>query len=331
MKRRQSAIGGAGAAAAALLVTGCGASTTSDADFPSDTIEIIVPWAAGGSSDVMVRAFTEPFQEELGESVLVVNRPGGGSAVGAAEAANANGDGYTVLHSTSSTFVTVPLRQPVRYTPDDFRTFTALGDQPIVLVADADTGWESLDDAADFDGERMQVGATSIGNVLHLVASNFVDEAGMTSEAIPFDGSNEVVMAVANGDVDLAGVEANIAIPQIEAGEVVPLAVSSDERVDALPEVQTFGEQGYDRSQGRLSRVALSVPSDTPEEIYEALSTASAQALESESWKEYAASTNLIEPEFTGDEWMTEFVPNEVDWTRESFGPAGVEEEGSAE
>lgn len=324
MKRRHSVMGAAGASTALLVLTACGAST-SGADFPSDTVEIIVPWAAGGSSDVMVRAFTEPFQEALGESVLVVNRPGGGSAVGAAEAAKADGDGYTVLHSTSSTFVTVPLRQQVRYTPDDFRTFTALGDQPIVLVADADTGWESLDDAAEFEGDHMQVGATSIGNVLHLVASNFVDEAGMTSEAIPFDGSNEVVMAVANGDVDLAGVEANIAIPQIEAGEVVPLAVSSAERVEALPEVQTFGEQGYDRSQGRLSRVALSVPSDAPDEVYEALAMASEKALESDSWKQYAASTNLIEPEYTGDEWMTEFVPNEVQWTRESFGPAGVE------
>ncbi|WP_029088399.1 tripartite tricarboxylate transporter substrate binding protein [Brevibacterium album] len=322
-KKEEAVRLGAVLSAAALAVSACTPGAAPE-DYPSGPIEIVVPWAAGGSSDVLVRAFAAPLEEALGESVLVVNRPGGGSAVGAAEAATADADGYTLLHSTASTFITVPLRQEVSYAAEDFRSVISLGDQPIVLVADADTGWESLEDVT-FDGTAT-IATTSVGNVLHLVASNFVDEAGGASDYLPFDGSNETTLAVANGDADFAGVEANIALPQIEAGEVVPLAVATTERLDELPEVPTFEEQGFERSHGRYSRVALSVPAETPDEVVAAIAQAGEQAREAESWREYAQSTLLQEPQYLGEDFLLQYVPDDMEWTRESFGPAGVAE-----
>lgn len=308
-----------------IATTGCSAIGGSPETFPNGEIDIVVPWGAGGSSDVMVRAFAEPFQEALGESALVVNRPGGGSSIGAVEVARAKADGYTMLHSTSSTFVTLPLRQKVKYQADEFKSVVSLGDQPILLVSGKDSGWKSLDDVKKKAKGMQKIAVTSQGNVLHLVASNFVDEIGLESESLPFDASSETALAVSNGDADLAGVEANIALPQIKAGEVVPLAVSSPERLSELPDVPTFEEAGYTKSQGRLSRVARSVPADTPDEVVDVLSKAGDEALQSDSWKEYAKTTALLDPEFAGEDFMKKFVPEELDWTRESFPAAGLD------
>lgn len=321
-KKALKALGAVASIGAILAVSACGSAKAGE--FPNDSIEIIVPWAAGGSSDTIVRAFAEPFSAEIGETVLVVNRPGGGSAIGAAEAAKAKGDGYTLLHSSASTFVTVPLRQKVSYTPEDFNSVVSLGDQPIILVTGTENGWKSLEDVKKANEQNLQVATTSQGNLLHLVATNFVDEIGKTSESLPFDGSNETILAVSSGDADIAAVEANIALAQIKAGEVVPLAVTTVERLKELPDVPTFGELGYTRSANKLSRIAISVPSDTPDEIKQKLSDAGEKALKAESWKEYAKSISLQEPEYTGSEFMNEYIPNEINWTKESFPSAGL-------
>lgn len=313
---------GAVLSAVGLAAVGCGSSPDAE-NYPDQPIEIIVPWAAGGSSDVLVRAFAQAYEEANEDQVLVVNRPGGGSAIGAAEAARADADGYTMLHSSASTFITVPLRENVDYGPEDFRSVVSLGDQPVVLVASPDSGWEELDDVT-LDSE-LTIAVTAVGNVLHLIGSNFVDEAGGTSAYLPFDGSNETVMAVANGNADLAVAEANIALPQVEAGEVVALAVATTERLDELPDVQTFGEQGYERSHDRYSRVAISVPGDTPDEIVEAFQEGAANAMEQQSWLDYAETTLLQPPAYEAEDFMNGYVVNETEWTRESFGPAGVE------
>ncbi|NLS10707.1 tripartite tricarboxylate transporter substrate binding protein [Nesterenkonia sp. MY13] len=310
-------------AAGTLALTACGPGEASADDFPEEPIEIVVPWGAGGSSDVAVRAFAEAYEEANGDQILVVNRPGGGSAIGAAEAARANADGYTMLHSTASTFITVPLLEDVNYGPDDFKSVISLGDQPVILVANPDTNWESLEDVPM--DEELVIATTSPGNVLHLIASNFVDEAGGSSSHLPFDSSGETTQAVANGNADLAAVEANIALPQIEAGEVTALAVSSSEPLEELPESETFSAQGFERSHDRYSRMALSVPSDTPDEIIQALQEGGAEALETSTWNDYAETTMLQPPAYEGGDFMDSYISNETDWTRESMEPAGLE------
>lgn len=309
--------------AVGLIATGCSSAEDDAENYPEEPLEIIVPWGAGGSSDVMNRAFAQAYEEANGDQIQVVNRPGGGSSIGAAEAAQANSDGYTLLHSTASTFITVPLRENVDYSPQDFRSVISLGDQPVVLVASPDSGWEELDDVP-MDSE-LTISVTAVGNVLHLIASNFVDEAGGASTYLPFDGSNETQMAVANGNADISAVEANIALPQIEAGEVVPLAISSSERLDDLPDVPTFEEQGYERSHDRYSRTALSMPADTPDEIVEVFQEGASNAMEQDSWLEYVETTMLQPPAYEGEDFMEGYVADETEWTRESFEPAGVE------
>lgn len=306
-----------------LVAVGCGSSGGDAENYPDGPLEIIVPWSAGGSSDVIVRAFAQAYEEANGDQILVVNRPGGGSSIGAAEAAGAPADGYNLLHSSASTFITVPLRENVNYSAEDFQSVVSLGDQPVVLVASPDSGWEELADVPS--GEEMTIAVTAVGNVLHLVGSNFVDENGGTSTYLPYDGSNETSMAVSNGNADLAVVEANIALPLIESGDVVPLAVATTERLDELPDVGTFEEQGFERSHDRYSRVAISMPAEVPEEIVEIFREGAANALEQESWQDYVETTMLQEPAYEGADFMEGYVPNEIEWTRESFEAAGVE------
>ncbi|WP_120004053.1 tripartite tricarboxylate transporter substrate binding protein [Nesterenkonia muleiensis] len=305
-----------------MIVTGCAAGDDSDAEFPSDTIEIIVPFSAGGASDVQARAFAQAYEEANGDTILVVNRPGGGTSIGTMEAAGADPDGHTLLHSTASTFISLPLMEEVNFDTEDFRSIISYGDLPTIVLANADSGWESLDDVST--DAQLTIATTAPGNVLHLTVSNFIDEAGGTSTYLPFDSSNETIQAVANGNADLAGVDPGLAIPRIESGEVVPLAVASTERLEALPDVPTFEEEGFERSHDRYSRSALTVPADTPDEAVEALKEGAERAFETETWQNYVSSTYIHEPAYEGEEFLEIFVPNETEWTRESLEFAGI-------
>lgn len=308
--------------AVGFLVVGCGAAGSSEANFPEDSIEIIVPFTAGGASDVQARAFAQAYEEANGDSVLVVNRPGGGTSIGATEVARADPDGYTLLHSTSSTHISLPLMEDVAYSNDDFRSIVSYGDLPTILIASADSGWTSLEDVPT--DEELTIATTAPGNVLHLTASNFVEEAGATSTYLPFDSSNETIQAVINGNADLAGVDPGLALPRIESGEAVPLAVASTDRLEFLPDVPTFGEEGYEGSHDRYSRSALSVPADTPDEVIDILKAGAASAFETETWQNYVESTYIQDPAYEAEAFLNEFVPAETEWYIESFNEIGL-------
>ncbi|MGO1182282.1 MAG: tripartite tricarboxylate transporter substrate binding protein [Micrococcaceae bacterium] len=308
-------------AVAGLVLSGC-SSDGGGEDFPNDTIELIVPFSAGGASDVQARAFAQAYEEANDATILVVNRPGGGSSIGAMEASKARPDGYTLFHSTASTFISLPLMEDVGYTADDFRSIISYGDLPTIVVAAADSGWDSLEDVPT--GEQLSVATTSPGNVLHLTVSNFVEEAGGTSRYLPFDSSNETIQAVVNGNADLAGADPGLILPRIESGELVPLAVASTERLEVLPDVPTFEEAGFERSHDRYSRSAISVPAETPDEVIDVLKEGAANAFEAETWQNYVEASYLQEPAYEGEAFLDEFVPNETAWTEESFEAAGV-------
>ncbi|WBL19495.1 tripartite tricarboxylate transporter substrate binding protein [Citricoccus sp. NR2] len=309
-------------AATGLVLTGCSSDGGGREDFPSDTIELIVPFSAGGASDVQARAFAQAYEEANDATVLVVNRPGGGSSIGAMEASNARPDGYTLFHSTASTFISLPLMEEVGYQADDFRSIISYGDLPTIVVAAADTGWESLDDVPT--DEEMSIATTSPGNVLHLTVSNFVDEAGGTSRYLPFDSSNETIQAVVNGNADLAGADPGLVLPRVDSGELVPLAVASTERLEVLPDVPTFEEAGFERSHDRYSRSAISVPSETPDEVIDILKEGAAEAFATDTWQSYVESSHIQSPGYEAEAFLDEFVPDETAWTLESFEAAGV-------
>ena len=313
----------AGLSAIGILAVGCADNEGDGGDFPTDTIEIIVPFSAGGAADTNARAFAEAWQQVNDSEMVVINRPGGGTAIGANEVLSSEADGHTLFFSSGSTHISLPLMEDVDWETDDWRSIVSFGDLPITVLASADSGWETLDDVP-MDSE-LQVPTTAPGNVLHLIVSNFVEEAGGTSNYIPFDASNETIQQVIDGNADIVAADAGLALPRIESGELVPLAVATSERLDFLPEVPTMEEAGYENSHDRYSRHALSVPADTPKEAVDVIKAGWDEASETEVWDDFLTATYMQEPGYEAEAYIEEFVPNELEWTRESFEAAGVD------
>lgn len=293
-----------------VLLAASGCAPPGDEEYPDDPVEIIVPFAAGGATDAVTRALAEGLEDSLDTSVLVVNRPGGGAAIGATEVANSDPDGHTVFLATGSSFTTTPLLQDVDYSPDNFRGVVGVADQPYLLIVAEDSDWQELEDVEGADHVTFAV--TGNGNNTHLATGSFLNDLGVEHEAVPFDDATTAIQAVNGDQVDMAAVDLNIAAPQAEDGRVRALAVTSEERIEDLPDVPTFTESGFEGSSGILSRMALAVPAETEDDRVETLRAATEEVIASSDFQEFAEANYLLDAEFSGgDEWMEDFVPQD--------------------
>lgn len=275
--------------AAALFLFGCagpsdGESGSADG-YPEQPIELIVPFAAGGPTDSLARALAKAAEPELGETMVVVNRPAAGGTVAATEVANAEPDGYKVLVPTEAIMAAQPVLREVQYSIDDFRGITGLVEQPYILSVNANSQWQTLDDLANAD-ERIEYAVPGIGGYPHIAQAAFFDQAGVQAEAIPFDGNAPAQQALLGGQVDTAALEPSVVKPQIDAGKAKGLAVTSPERLDILPNVPTFRERGHDNATF-IQNWSLLVPSGTPDEHVEVLQKAVKEAVKSQEYQNF--------------------------------------------
>ena len=305
---------------ALTIATACGGN--GDGNFPDDTIEIVVPFSAGGATDAQARAVAEGLEHELGTTVLVVNRPGGAAATGATEVLNSSPDGYTLFLATATALVNTPLLQDVSYSHEDFRGIAAIADQPYMMVVSNDADWEAVDDMAGED--RVTYAVTGIGNYTHIVAASFLEELGVNGEAVPFDDAAAAINAVNGGQVDFAAIDLNIAAPQVEGGQVKGLAVTATERVGAFPDIPTFEEEGYTSPSGILSRATIAAPAEVDDSVAEVLTEGISAVVESDDFREFMESNYLVDAEYNGIEYMEQFVPAEIDETRSLYEDLGL-------
>lgn len=310
---------------AALSACGPGMQTQNEGDFPSSPVEIVVPYAAGGSSDTTVRALADEMKDVLGVDVRVINRPGATGATGTAEVAAANADGYTMLMAGASSFASVPLLQDVNYSEDDFQAVQLLPETVYLMVAHRDK-FETLEDAED-SGDNLTYGISGTGNLTHVAGASFIQDASLEGNAVPFDSASDIVQSVRGKQSDLGFPDINIGAPQVEqSDELVALAVTSDERLDAMPDVPTFAEAGYENSGGHASRWALSVPVETPDDVVETLRSAVDEALASDPFQEYKDQNFLVDPTTQpADEWFSTWIPESRESVRERFESLNIE------
>lgn len=234
------------ALAAALAVATGGAAF---ADYPEKPITMIVPWPAGGTTDVIARLVAEPWGEALGQPVAVVNRTGGGGSLGTQAALDAPADGYTVLMTTSGNHILTPLKNPeVGYRYDDFDPVGQLASRTMVLVVRDDAPWQTLGefvaDAKDNPGSYL---FGSVPAVLpFLVMDELAREAEIELVHVPQQGDAPGATALLGGDIDLLPASLSSVAGNIEGGTMRPLAVFNEERDPAFPDIPTAKEQGYD-------------------------------------------------------------------------------------
>lgn len=272
------------AALAVMLHQGALAADPTPAPFPARRISLVVPFAPGGSTDLLGRLLAEGMSRQLGVPVVVDNRPGAGTAVAAEFVARSAPDGYTLLLGSSSTFVFNPLINPrLRYDPDlDFTGVTLLASAPMVLLIPAANRSESfsawLQRLRAHPGQ-FNFGSPGRGSSLHLAFEEFMAAAGLRMTHIPYRGSQPALNALASGEIDAYVDLVPTAKAAVDGGLVRALGLFGSKRSAAMPAVPTIAELGGPKLE--VSPLfALVAPSATPKAIVQKLYLVAHQVLD---------------------------------------------------
>jgi tripartite-type tricarboxylate transporter receptor subunit TctC len=268
------------AAALALLP----AATRAQAEgFPSRAITIVVPFAAGGNTDVKTRLVAKRLADILGQPVVVDNKPGASGNIGMEFAGRAAADGYTLAMGSFGPLAVNPWIYPrLGFDPKAFAPIILLEKSPLVLVTPATRPYRSVGDvvaAARRQPGQLNIANAGPGGAHHLSAELFEAAAGLDMVGVPFKGGGPAASALLAGQVDLMFEQTGAASPSVQAGKIRALAVTSARRLALFPEVPTFAEAGF-------PEVAVSnwmgyvAPRGTPPAIVARLHQAFAQAMD---------------------------------------------------
>lgn len=257
-------------AASAVLAACSGApeGPESAAGYPSEEIRVIVPYTAGGPTDLAARSIGTFLEGRLGQPVIVENMPGAAGSLAMNELVGSKPDGHTLTVVAAPSTVVTPMIQDVSYGPDDFETIGVITEVPSVLTVGA--GSPFPDAAAFFDAARARPGGITVGTPGATTSQaielrRLASEYGVEVTVVPFNGNAELTAALLGGNVDalLVNISQDIRA-QIDAGEFRPLAISPAERVDYLPDTPTLAELGFPGLTYSTSLFGLGAPAGTP-------------------------------------------------------------------
>ncbi|MGE5507433.1 MAG: tripartite tricarboxylate transporter substrate binding protein [Chitinophagales bacterium] len=242
---------------------------------PTQPITLVVPYAAGGSTDVLARLVAKYAPKYFnGQQMIVENRPGGGGVTGAEYVVRSKPDGYTLVFGWGSGSETcMPWLQKMPYEPSDFVTIARLSVHSVVFVVPADSPWK---DGKEFmawakkQKKPITMSASTKAGAVDIAESAWAKAAGVKGVVVPFRGGGESIMAIVGKQVTLGANHPSEVLPHIKAGRLRPIAVSLDERDPSLPDVPTWKELGVPVvTWGSIKGVAA--PKNTPKEVVEAL------------------------------------------------------------
>lgn len=268
------------AAFALLAFTAAAAAET----YPSRPIKIIVPTPPGGPVDVMARLLTNALGPELGQSVVVENKPGAGNIIGSKIAADAPPDGYTLHVSSVSGLILSPLiHKNPGYSAESFAPIALVTETPQLLVANPNAPFKDLKGLVAYAKEhpgKLNYSSGGIGTFPNLAAELFKKVTATNIVHVPYKGGGLALNAVMAGEVDMEFDTLGTSLPLIRAGKLRGLAISGKERSPELPDVPTMQELGYPQLiTGAWT--AILAPKGTPDDIVAKLNAATNKALHS--------------------------------------------------
>lgn len=288
---------------ATALVGGALASGSAHA-FPDETVELIVPFSAGGGTDIVARAFEPGLSEALGERVIIRNVDGASGTVGAAEAARARPDGHTVGFLPIGPVTTQPHLRSVPYDMDSWEPVCLVTNNPVLLLVSEDSEFQSVDDvkAAVADNQsRFTYGSSGPGTIPHIAMVAASDALGMDARHIPYDGTAGAMAAMAGGEIQFFADTPAV----LQQHNVRALAVFAPERLEALPDVPTMKELGHEMNFSVWR--GMFAPAGTPSAAVDALADGCRQASESASFQEMAEESNS-QVQYLGPDAFETFV-----------------------
>jgi tripartite-type tricarboxylate transporter receptor subunit TctC len=274
------------------------------ADFPTKEVQIIIPWAAGGATDLIFRALAATTGKYLGKAVIVVNRPGGAGAVGYTEASQAKPDGYTLV-SAITPLTILPHQVKTAYTYKNFEPIINVVSDPGMFLVRSDAPWKSLKEFLDYakkNPEMITVGNSGSGGGVHLIALAFEKAAGVKFNHIPFAGGGPSVTALLGGHINAVSVSPPEGIEHVKAGKLKIIALFAEKRFEMFPDVLTVKEQGINFVMGQWRGLVASkgTPPDVIKKLHDAFKKGMGDPVFQKNAKDMAINLHYLGPEAFG-------------------------------
>jgi len=282
-------------------------------DWPNKPVRVIVPFAPGGPVDIIARILGAKLNETLGQQFVVENRTGAGGNIGAAVAAKAAPDGYTVLATSSAIVVNMSLYSNPGYDAErDFIAVAIPASQPNMIFVNASVPAQTLPELiSQSKGKKIAFASPGSGTTPHLTGENILRVlAGLDVTTVHFRGAGLAVTAVVAGEPPIGCMAISGPLPQVKAGRLRALAVSSAKRIPALPDVPTFAEAGFPGVED-YTWVGVFLPAGTPGPIVQKFNAAVNRAIESPDVRERLAA-NAFDPVSGSPQQSAEYVKAEI-------------------
>lgn len=312
LTRRWSTIACAAALTTVLGLTGCAdrnGAAASGGDFPSKTITFMTPTSAGGATDLTARTLAKEMEKDLGVSIVVENRPGGSGSVGMEHLAGLPSDGYNI--AVLPVEVSLLGHQDYEIDPADYTFLGQANSQPGTIAVPASSPFQTLDDLINAAKDRpgsVSVSNAGPGSIWELGATELGNVADVKFKNVPFDGGAPAVTAATGSQVDAVVAGIGETGPAHKDGRLRVLAVFTEERAPALPDVPTAAEQGHNVVIG--SWAAVAGPAGLPADVAKSLESSLEKAVSSEAYISFIEKGGNL-PLYRSADETTEFVDAE--------------------
>lgn len=312
-----------------LVVLGCGGggdkknAEQKGPNYPTKAVNLIVPYAAGGSSDLSARPFADEMGNIIKQPMVIVNRPGAGGGIGAAEVARAKADGYTLLNASIGNVTIVPYTSNVGYDYTSFRAVAQMTDIPLALTVNADSPIKTIKEFVEFakaNPGKIRYGSPGAGNIQHVTLEGWIKREGIQITHMPFEGANPAMAALLGGHVEATFTGVTEAVPHHKSGALRIIGVTAESRT-ALVDAPTFKEQGFDLIAGVWYGVLA--PKGTPDEVVDFLAAELKKAYDSPKVQDAWAKLFLI-PSYTGPKELDARIKKEAEMNQQVLKDIGL-------
>ena len=314
MINRRDALGGALTSLAACSVR----TARAQAHYPVRSIRLIVPFAAGGIGDTIMRVLAPKMVQTLGQKLIIESKPGGAGNLGAREVARADADGHTILVAAAGNFVINQFLTKIPFDPLDALTPIAkIAEVPIVFFANPSLPARNLGEFiahARANPGKLNYGSPGNGSINHLLVERLKQVADIDMIHVPFRGSPPAVLALLANQIQLFPVGLVVGATHLQDGKLVAFAVSTDKRIPALPDVPTAIEAGLPDL--TISNWwGMAAPKGTPEHVIDLLDQAATAALRDPNVVERFTALGLLLPMQTREQFVASLKPEAALWS----------------
>ncbi len=287
--------------------------------YPTRPIKIIVPYGPGGGSDIIIRAMQNKLAENLGQAIIIENKPGASTIVGTDFVAKSTPDGYTALIVDMAFLVNPSLFTKLPYdSQKDFIPVIELVSTPSIMLASSKMPFKNLKEfiqLAKTSPNKLSYASAGFGTGGHMASEMLKVVAGVDLVHVPYKGAGPAMTDALGGHVSILFTTVGAAKPYVESGQIIGLGITSEKRTDALPQVPTFAELGYPGVNANIVW-GIFLPAGVPKEIVQKINTAFNTSLQSPEMKQRFTELGFNPAGGSSAQWTTEVSKLTNNWSK---------------